>query len=539
MILGRSSSGRGRTWHAHVCVVVFALSWATITHAADGPPLPDAPLRLVIADVGAFDAALGGSFRAALTGNLPDDDPAYAAWRQTQVGAKLIAQWQKLEADLPWTWEQITALGARRLGLALLDVGHLETVLAISTPLAALPTPLAKGTARTHGAITYQLVAAGAGDAGATGANAGAGAATEDGERRMGLVWARAGEWLLIATSERALIAALDELAAGRGFAAPLSGLVSMELDLDRLRADRYFKREFLFPPGPETGRVRAALRQEGRGFVEVREGSHEPRAVGYEFDPARAIAAGWEADGSLLWPTLRRGVLEPVPNPADLPQVSLGVLPAATVEKSDDRYLVSFLRPIVPAGLPSTDEGELAEWREWLARNPVAGFAFVLARDGSRLLGVPWPAARDDELVALARATAARRAGRIDVASVGDAREIRAGADLPLVAIRRVGELVWIGPSATALAAAPAARRSAERVRWARVDLGAVRAEAPRWERAEGPAAPEQVRALSDRVVGLLRWIPSVGSISVERRLTQNGGGWIERVDFTPPAKP
>lgn len=504
-------------------------------HAADGPPLPDAPLRLVIPDVAAFDAALGGSFRAALTGSLPDDDPAYGAWRQSQVGAKLIAQWEKLAADLPWTWEQIPALGARRLGLAVLDVGHLETVLAISTPVVALPATLAKGETRSHGAMRYQVVAAGAGDAGASGA--GTGAATEEGERRMGLAWTVAGEWLLIATSERALLASLDELGAGRGFAAPLAGLVSLELDLDRLRADRYFKREFLFAPGPESGRVRAALRHEGRGFVEVREGAHENRAAGYDFDLAEAVTAGWEGDGALLWPALRRGILEPVPDPADRPQVSLGLLPAATVDKSDDRYLVSFLRPLAKPGAPSTDEGELADWRAWLEKNPVAGFAFAVARDGSRMLGVPWAAARDEELLALARSTAARRAGRVEVANVGDAREIRAGADLPLVAIRRVGELVWIGPSARALASAPVSRRSVDRVRWARVDLASARGEAPRWERAEGPAAPEQVRALSDRIVGLLRWIPDVASVSVERRLTADG--FRERVDFTPPVEP
>jgi hypothetical protein len=420
---------------------------------------------------------------------------------------------------------------ARSLGVALLDVGHLEAVVAISTPLAALPTSLAKGKARNHAGVAYQVVAPGAGDAGPGGA--GTGATSDEGERRMGLAWARTGEWVLIATSERALVAALDEQAAGRSFAAPLAGLVAMELDLDRLRTDRYFKREFLFEAGPETGRVRAALRSDGERFVEVREGVHETRAPGYDLDAGGAALAGWEPDGTSLWPALRGGILEPVPDPAARPRVSLGLLPAATLDKNDDRYLVSFVRPLAKAGTPATDEGELGDWRAWLGKNPVAGWAFVVDPDGTRRIGVPWAKERDDELLALCQATAARRAGRVEVATVGDTREIRAGADLPVLAIRRVGELVWIGPSAKALAAAPASHKSPDRVRWARIDLSAARAEQPRWEHAEGPASPEQVRALSDRVAGILGWVPSVGSASVERRLT--AAGWSESVTLAP----
>lgn len=522
--------------HVVLALVIAVLAVAgpevAPARAAESWPLPDAPLRLVIPDVGAFDAALGGSFRAALTGTLPESDPAYAAWRQTQVGAKLIAQWQKLEGDLPWTWSQVVALEARSLGLALLDVGHLETVVAISTPLAALPSPLAKGQARNHAGVGYQVVAAGAGDAGPAGA--GEGATDEDGERRMGLAWARVGEWVLIATSERALVAALDAQTSGHGFGLPLAGLVSMDLDLDRLRKDRYFKREFLFAAGPETGRMRAALRRDGERVVEVREGANDPRKPGYDFDGGGAALAGWEADGGALWQALRSGILEPVPDPAERPRVSLGLLPAATLDKNDDRYLVSFVKPLAKPGAPPTDEGELAQWRAWLDENPAAGWAYVVDRDGTRRIGVPWPAARDEELIALCRAMASRRAGRVEVASVDGAREVRAGADLPMVAIRRVGDLVWIGPSAKALVAAPAAVRSADRVRWARLDLGVVRGQIPRWERAEGPAAPEQVRALSDRIAGMLGWIPRVGSASVERRITASGG-WTETVTLAP----
>lgn len=520
---------------ARPCIAALAVLLALVAtrpaHAGGALPLPDAPVRLVIPDVAAFDAALGGSFREALTGTLGEDDPAYGAWKQTQVGAKLVAQWEKLSGNLPWTWDQIVALHARSLGLALLDAGHLETVLAIETPAAALPVALPRGKSKTHAGASYQLVAAGAGDSGTVGA--GTGATSADGERRMGLAWARLGDVLLVATSERALIAALDEHAAGHGFAAPLDGLASVELDLDRLRTDRYFKREFAFAPGPETGRMRAALKRENGAFVEVREGSTEPRAPGYDIELPHAAASGWEADGSTLWSALRGGVLEPLPELSDRPHTALGVLPAANVESNDDRYLVSFLRPMAKPGTPATDEGELPEWKAFLTANPVSGWAFAVDADGTRKIGVPFPRTADDELLRLCQATAERRAGRVEVVTVGDAPEIRAGAGLPVVAIRRVGELVWIGPSAASLAEIPESRRSTDRIRWAKLDLGAVRAELPRWERAEGPAAPERVRLLSDRIAGLLGWIPDVANVSVERRVTS--GGWTERVVFAP----
>ena len=64
--------------------------------------------------------------------------------------------------------------------------------------------------------------------------------------RRMGLAWARAKGVLFVATSERALALALDRSLSNEGFSAFLPGLVSMKLDLDALRKDLYFRREFL-----------------------------------------------------------------------------------------------------------------------------------------------------------------------------------------------------------------------------------------------------------------------------------------------------
>src|SRR5262249_50255315 len=54
---------------------VSALALAALRSAAAPLPLPDAPVLLVIPDPAAFDAALGGGFRAALTGEMSQDDP--------------------------------------------------------------------------------------------------------------------------------------------------------------------------------------------------------------------------------------------------------------------------------------------------------------------------------------------------------------------------------------------------------------------------------------------------------------------------------
>ena len=207
--------------------VLFLLLGAGAASAAETRlPLPPAPVRVVIPDAPAFDAALGGAFRRALNGAPEDTDSVSAAWRRTRVGSKLEDQWSKLSEDLPWTWDSIRALHPRAVGIALLDVGHLEAVLAVDTPLARLPAPLPAGTARTHGGAAYALVAKGAADG------------SEDADRRMGLAWARTGSVLLVATSERSLLLALDEALAGRGFAPPLPGLVSLDLDLEIPRMD-------------------------------------------------------------------------------------------------------------------------------------------------------------------------------------------------------------------------------------------------------------------------------------------------------------
>jgi hypothetical protein len=393
----------------------------------------------------------------------------------------------------------------------------------VDTPLAQLPLTLPKGAARMMDGIAYTLVTRGAADS-ATPKSA-------DKDRRMGLAWARVGPRLLLATSERALRLTLREAQAGRGLAPPLPGLVAMELDLDALRKDRYFRREFLFPEGPEAGRMRVALRQEAGHLVEIRCGAGEPRQGIFTFQVPAAAAQGWEPDGSGFWTAFRRGLLEPLPVLSDRPVPSLGSLPGT--EAAGDRYAVDLTRPSLDAHRegPKGEEGDLAPWSALLKAVPVPNWGFWVTADGVRRLAFPWPEARDGEFLETCRATAERRAGRATVVTVGSAREIRVGPGLPALALRRTGPVLWAAPSALDLQDVPTPRSEAAPVRWARLDLDAVRAEKGRWEKAEGPAQPEQVRPLSDQMLGLLGWLPTVHTLAVERRRTASG--WEERVDF------
>lgn len=498
--------------------LLAAVAMSAAFAATPSLPLPPAPVRVIIPDPSAFDAALGSGYRAFLTGASPEDDPVVAAWRKTQVGSKLEDQWSRLSKDLPWTWEQIRALQPTAVGIALLQVGHLEAVLVVDTPLANLPVPLKAGTPRAYKGVTYAFVAKGAADE----------AANPD--RRMGLAWARTGGHLILATSERALKLSLDELQGGAGFDAPMPGLIAMDLDLDALRKDRYFRREFLFAQGPEQGHLHAALRSERGHLVEVREGSGDPRPGVFTFAAPGAAAAGWEPDGATFWTAFRRGLLEPIPAPADLPVHALAPLPAAG-NASNDAYTEDFTKPLVSAGGPAFELGDLAPWKALLAAHPVASWGYWVGRNGARRMALPWPSAQDDAFIEACRATAARRAGRAVRVKIDGAEEIQVGPGLPALAFRREGDILWIGPSAADLKDAPAPKRDNDLLRWATVDLEAVRAEAPRWAKAEGPAQPEQVRPLSDRVLGLLGWMPETTSLQVERRRTESG--WIERVVF------
>jgi hypothetical protein len=176
-------------------------------------------------------------------------------------------------------------------------------------------------------------------------------------------------------------------------------------------------------------------------------------------------------------------------------------------------------------------EEGDLGPWKALLAKAPVPAWGYWVSADGVRRLAFPWPAGLDAEFLECCRATEQRRAGRATVVRAGAVQEIQVGPGLPALALVRVGPVLWAGPSADSLRDLPGLRPDPALVRWAKLDLGAVRGERTRWEKAEGPARPETVRPLSDQVLGLLGWIPSIRTLAVERRRTAEG--WEEQVVF------
>jgi len=497
-------------------LAALAFGAASPAAAASPLPLPPAPVRLVIPDAGAFDRILSGRWRLALEGAADPDDPLVAAWRRTPVGAKLEDQWSRLAKDLPWTWAQIRSLQPTRVGVALLEVGPLEAVLVIETPLAALPLELPGGSPAERAGVAYHVVAQGAGD--------GVG-----GERRMGLAWARLSGRLVLATSVRGLERTIDASLAGEGFEASAGDLASLELDLDALRRDLYFRREFLFGPGPEAGTLRAALRLEEGRLVELREGRSDERAAAFRIEDT-GLGAGWEPGAAGLPAALRAALLEPVPDLADRPLPPLRPLPAAARD-AEDRYLADLRRALPGAGAEN-EEGELPAVRELFERHAPSGWGWSVAADGRVAIVFEWPAERDAELLASVQRTLERRAGRVSVAVVGPASELRVGPGLAAVAMLRRGRFVWFGPDAASLAAAAEPAAAPGVVRWARLDLRTLRSEASRWPRIEGPANPEQVRPFSDRVLGLLGWMPDAVAIAVERR-ADGSGSFQERIAF------
>jgi hypothetical protein len=219
------------------------------------------------------------------------------------------------------------------------------------------------------------------------------------------------------------------------------------------------------------------------------------------------------------------------MPALVDEPVTALAPLPMAGAQTSEDRYAVNFTKPKVSAGGAKTEEGDLLPWKALLARQPVSSWGYALTADGARRMVFPWPVNLDAEFLEACRATAVRRAGRATVQTVGDVQEIRVGPGLPALALRRMGGLLWVGASARALKDVPQPRADADLIRWAQVDLATVRAESARWAKVEGPARPEQVRPLSDRVLGLLGWMPATRTLRVERHRT--AAGWSETVTF------
>ena len=470
--------------------------------AAAIAPLPDAPVVLRITDVPAFDRALSGGFRKALSGKLPDADPAASAWKRTRVGGKLDAQWGLFAADLPLSWPDILALRPTEIGFSLLTAGDLEAVMVVRTPLAALPVKLPAGSSRTHRGVAWHFVSRGAGDLKTQG-------------RRMGLAWARTGDLLLVATSERAMLLALDA-AAGTATPAKLEGFAHLRLDMDRLSKDLYFRREFLFPEGRAArGIVEAALRIEGETLVESREGEagDGAPAARWTTEGRPVAAAGWESDGARFFGALRRAFLEPLPGePSPRPVPASKAIPSAD-GAGDDRYLVDITRAASEAG--KAGEGEIPGWTRFLADAHVDGWGWEIGEKGAVRLVVVQPPAFDLPFLDLAAATVKRRAGTL----ARDGGNLRVGPGLPAISVRRRGASLWIGSRPEDLADVPEPSIDPALLRWGRVDASFVKTEGRAWAEAEGTFTPDATRPFSDRVLGLLGWAPSLRTVSVERR--------------------
>lgn len=511
-------------------------AWAQVASVPSPPsptglPLPSAMIRLSIPDVRAFDAALGGGFKKALYGTLPEDDGVARGFAQSQVGAKLHDQWTRFRGDTALSFQTLVELQASSAALAVLNIGHMEMVLVVETPLAALPDIFETGTSRIDHGKTYHLVRTGAADEGASG------------ETRMGLAWSRDRGLLVIATSERAMKLALAAMAAGERFTPKLEGLAGLELDLDGLQNDLHFKRDFLFgslpTAGESRGKLSAALRLESGRLVEVREGALSATTErGAVFEAKDAVASGWIADASTLLAELRRGVLEPIPTPALLPQLAIQPLPASKAASAEERYATSIEVPAPSPGGSVSEAAEIEAWTALLAAQPLAGFGYLVTPSRARLLVLSWPKEKDADLSALLDATLTRRGARLAPAAPGgDSRQYLLGPGLPALAFKRMGEFIWIAPSAADLRSAPAISWSSDVVRFSKLNLAAAREEGRRWARIEGPRSSENVRPLADRVLGLLGWMPAVRTLEVERRVTAMG--FKERVVFgvAPPA--
>ena len=501
------------------------------TAAWRGLPLPAAKIRLAIADVDAFDRALSGGFRRALTGELAPDDGVASGFRQSQVGAKLVDQWGRFTGETAISFKTITALETHSLALAVLGIGDLEMVLALETKASALPELFEEGTARTASGRTYHLVRSGAADEGA------------GGETRMGLAWARDGGVLFVATSERAMKLALEAAAADRRFMPKLEGLASLELDADLLREDLYFKRDFFWngisDVDTASGRIHAALRLESNRLVEVREGAVAAGVPtrGVVFEAPGSLASGWIDDGLRAASELWRAVLDPIPSSSMRPDVASGALPSTKAASAEDRYATSVETPLLE-GTSLTDTAERDRWQALFTAHKPAGFGYVTTRTRARLLVLPWPKEGDAELMSLIESRLTHRGARLVRGDAsGETREFAFGPNLPALAVRRAGEFVWFGPSAADLRAVPVPRWSDDVSRFAKLSLVAARNERRRWERVEGPRSPDSARPFADRVLGLLGWMPSVRLLEVERRVS--GSAFRERIVFSqaPPA--
>ncbi len=197
----------------------------------------------------------------------------------------------------------------------------------------------------------------------------------------------------------------------------------------------------------------------------------------------------------------------------------------------SPDRYLVDLTKPFALSELGGT--GELPQWAEALQPHVAAGFGWEIGGSGARRIVIEAPAAFDARFASLAKATVERRAGfSAETKGEANATELFVGPGLPALAWKRSGGFLWIATSAADLAGVPEPKAEAGLARWSQLDLEAVRKAGTGWKAAEGAFSLDETRPFSDRVLGILGWMPKTSALTTERRFT--AGAFSERVAFT-----
>jgi hypothetical protein len=194
----------------------------------------------------------------------------------------------------------------------------------------------------------------------------------------------------------------------------------------------------------------------------------------------------------------------------------------------------VDLTKPVALSDLGGT--GELPQWAEALQPYVASGFGWEIGGGGARRIVVAAPATFDPRFASLAKATIERRAGfSAETKGEANATELFVGPGLPALAWKRSGGFLWIATSAADLAGVPEPKAEPGLARWSQLDLEAVRKAGTGWKAAEGAFSPDETRPFSDRVLGILGWMPKTSALTTERRFT--AGAFSERVAFTHAA--
>lgn len=117
-----------------------------------------------------------------------------------------------------------------------------------------------------------------------------------------------------------------------------------------------------------------------------------------------------------------------------------------------EDRYATNVEVPAVSGGGLVTEAAELDAWAALLAAQPVEGFGYLVTRSKA-LISLPFRGPKEGcgtRRAPRGMATLSRRGARLSPSTAaGDTRQYLMGPGLPVLAFRRLGDFVWLGPSA------------------------------------------------------------------------------------------